>query len=182
MMGPALRPLRIAAAAAVLLSWSPVARAQESGAADLAGSAWQSISSVAHDLIATVVGLFVDPDPFDYLPEQLSERGRMFLALMEAAGYRLAEIDAGEGLLGDVTYRFKLQRAPSAGDLERVRRGLAEHESRFSGATARAERRALRGLLAVADAPGFQVSAVRMDLLPWPEVRFHLTARPAKAQ
>ena len=148
----------------------------------MAASAWEAIKSGASGAIATVGGLFAASDPFDYLPEQLPERGRMFLALMEAAGYRLAEIDAGEGLLGEVTYRFKLQRRPSAGDLERVRRGLAEHESRFSGATARAERRVLRGLLAVADAPGFQVSAVRIDLLPWPEVRFHLTARPAKAQ
>jgi hypothetical protein len=182
MMSLALRVLRTAAAVAVLLSWSPMVRAQESGAADLAGSVWQSISSAANDLVAAVAGLFVDRDPYDYLPEQLSERDRMFLALMEAAGYGLAEIDIGEGVLGEVTYRFNMQRAPSAGDLERVRRGLAAHEERTSGATARAQRRALSGLLAVADAPQFQVSAVRIDLLPWPAVRFHLTARPAKAQ
>ena len=96
---------------------------------------------------------------------------------METAGYRLAAIDTGEGLFGRVCYRFRQQRELSPGDLERLWYGLEEHRACHPGAAASAERRALRGLLAVSAATDFQVDAVDVDLRPWPKVSFHLTAR-----
>ena len=120
---------------------------------------------------------FILPDPVEYLPEQMPNRDRRFLALMEVAGYRLAAIDTDEGLFGRVRYHFEQQRAPSSGDLERIRRGLVEHRAHHSGAIASAQRRALLALLMVGDAPDFQVAAVNIDLRPWPKVSFHLTAR-----
>jgi hypothetical protein len=42
---------------------------------------------------------------------------------------------------------------------------------------AAAERRALRGVLAVNAATGFRVAVVDVDLRPWPKVSFRLAAR-----
>jgi hypothetical protein len=173
----------IAAACALLLISSGDARAADGDApvadrtAGAAASAWETVRAGAGNLSAAVASLFATPDPFDYLPEQMTERDQRFLALMDAAGYPLAEIEIDGGLVGDVSYRFAQGREPSAADLEVVRRGLAEHAALYGGALAAAERRTLRGLLAVADAPGFRVAAVRVDVLPWPEVRFRLVAR-----
>ena len=107
----------------------------------------------------------------------MPDRDRRFLALMEAAGYRLAAIDTDEGLFGRVRYHFEQQRALASGDLERIRRGLVEHRARHSGPIASAERRALLALLMVGNAPGFRVASVNINLRPWPKVSFHLAAR-----
>jgi hypothetical protein len=147
------------------------------GAAGVAASAWEAAKAATGGLWTAVGSLFGMPDPFEYLPEQMPNRDRRFLALMEAAGYRLAAIDTGEGLFGRVRYRFRQQRALAPGDLERLRHGLAEHRARHSGAVASAKRRALRGLLAVGAATGFRVAAVDVDLRPWPKVSFRLTPR-----
>src|SRR5919112_573138 len=98
----------------------------------------------------------------------MPDRDRRFLALMDAAGYRLAAIDTEEGLFGRVRYRFEQRPVPSPGDPERIRRGLADPGPRHAGAVASAERRALRGLLAVNAATGFRVASVDVDLRPWP--------------
>jgi hypothetical protein len=146
-------------------------------AAGVAASAWEAARAATGGLWTAAGSLFASPDPSEYLPARMPDRDRRFLALMEAAGYRLAAIDTGEGLFGRVRYRFRQQRALSPGDLERLRHGLAEHRARHPGAVASAERRALRGLLAVGAATGFRVAAVNVDLRPWPKVSFHLTAR-----
>jgi hypothetical protein len=175
-------PRRIAVALVVVLASAttgPAALGDEiaDGAAGVAASAWEAAKAATGGLWTAAGSLLASPDPFEYLPEQMPNRDRRFLALMEAAGYRLAAIDTGEGLFGRVRYRFRQQRALSPGDLERIRRGLAEHRARHSGAVASAERRALRGLLAVGAATGFRVAAVDVDLRPWPKVSFRLTPR-----
>ena len=147
------------------------------GAGAILGSAWETVTSGAGSVWAALTSLFGAPDPFQFLPEQMTERGRHFLGLMDTAGYRLVSIDTNDGLVGHVSYRFEQQREPSPADLELVRRGLAEHTARFGGPSAAAERRAIRGLLALTDAPDFRIAGVRLEILSWPEVSFHLAAR-----
>ena len=102
---------------------------------------------------------------------------------MDTAGYRLAGIDTSGNVLAHVDYRFVQERTPSADDLDRVRRGLALHRARYGGAMAAVQGRVLQGVLAVADTPGFRVTAVDIEVLPWPSAVFHLTAadRPLTA-
>ena len=166
---------------ALVIGGACTVHAQDGAGPGVADSTWEAVKATAAGVAATVTSLFVTPEPFDYLPDQMPERGRRFLALMDAAGYPIQSIDTGGGWFGHVAYRFRQQREASPGDLERVRRGLEEHAARYSGATARAERRALRALLALADAPGFRAETVEIELLPWPEVRFHLAPRDLAA-
>lgn len=180
-MRPRAQLSGLAAFLAVVLAGTVAAQTEEPASPGLADAAWRAVETGAGSIAATVASLFVTPDPFDFLPEQMPERGRRFLALMDGAGYPLAAIDTGGGWFGHATYRFEQQRDASLGDLERVRRGLADHAARYSGATARAERRALGGLLALSDARGFRAVAVEVEVLPWPEVRFHLAPRDLAA-
>ena len=175
-------PRRVAVALVVMLTSATAGQAAPGdgvadGAAGIAASLWDSAKTGTGGLWTAATSLFATPDPFEYLPEQMPNRDRRFLALMEAAGYRLAAIDTDEGLFGRVRYHFEQQRALSSGDLERIRRGLVEHRAHHSGPIASAERRALLALLTVGDAPGFRVATVNISLRPWPKVSFHLTAR-----
>lgn len=152
------------------------------GATSAATSAWESMQSAAGNVWAAIASVLIAPDPFEYLPERLPDRERRFLALMDAAGYPLVAIETDDGIVGHVSYRFEQRREASAGDLELVGKGLAEHTARYGGPLAAAERRAVRGLIGLADAASFKVAAVRVDVRPWPQVSFSLAARaPAGA-
>ena len=173
-------------AAAWLLLASPVGAADTdavASASSAANSAWNGTLSAIAGSWAALTGRLGAPDPFDYLPEQLSPQGQSFLGLMDTAGYRLAGIDTSGNVLAHVDYRFVQERTPSADDLDRVRRGLALHRARYGGAMAAVQRRVLQGVLAVADTPGFRVTAVDIEVLPWASAVFHLTAadRPLTA-
>ena len=161
-------------AAAWLLLASPVGAADTdavASASSAANSAWNGTLSAIAGGWAALTGQLGAPDPFDYLPEQLSPQGQSFLGLMDTAGYRLAGIDTSGNVLAHVDYRFVQERTPSADDLDRVRRGLALHRARYGGAMAAVQRRVLQGVLAVADTPGFRVTAVDIEVLPWAECR-----------
>jgi hypothetical protein len=179
-----MNALRCAAAAlVVLVATGGVGRAAPGGdaigdsATDIAASAWDRVKTGAGGLWTAASSLFATPDPFEYLPEQMPNRDQRFLALMDASGYRLIAIDTSEGIVGRVRVRFAQQRTPSPDDLDRVRRGLAEHRARRSGPVALAEWRALRGVLAVNTTANYRASAVNLDLLPWPKVSFHVIPR-----
>jgi hypothetical protein len=112
---------RVAVALVVLLTSGAVGHAASRSeqatddAAGLAASAWEAVKTGAGGLWIAAGSLFGTPDPFEYLPEQMPDRDQRFLALMDAAGYRLAAIDTSEGVLGRVRIRFAQQRAVARG-------------------------------------------------------------------
>jgi hypothetical protein len=173
------------AALVILLASGAVSHAAPSGeavandAAEVASSMWHRVKTGAGGLWTAAGSLFATLDPLEYLPEQMPDRDQRFLALMDAAGYRLSAIDTAEGVLGRVRVHFVQQATPSPEDVDRVRRGLAEHRTRRAGSVALAEWRALRGVLAVNATSGYRASAVNLDLLPWPKVSFHVVPRDA---
>jgi hypothetical protein len=160
---------------------APGREAVADDAADVASSMWHQVKTGAGGLWTAAGSLFATLDPLEYLPEQMPDRDQRFLALMDAAGYRLSAIDTAEGVLGRVRVRFVQQATPSPEDVDRVRRGLAEHRTRRAGSVALAEWRALRGVLAVNATSGYRASAVNLDLLPWPKVSFHVVPRDTGA-
>ena len=175
-----------AAVVVILLALAPVGHAAPSGeavaddAAEVATTVWDRVKTGAGGLWTAAGSLFTTLDPLEYLPERMPGRDQRFLALMDAAGYRLAAIDTTEGVLGRVRVHFGQEdAAPSPDDVDRVRRGLAEHRTRRAGSVALAEWRALRGALAVNATSGYRASAVNLDLLPWPKVSFHVVPRDA---
>src|SRR4051812_49058858 len=112
---------RVVVALVVLLTSGAVGHAASRSeraaddAAGLAASAWDAVKTGAGGLWIAAGSLFGTPNPFEYLPEQMPDRDQRFLALMDAAGYRLAAIDTSEGVLGRVRIRFAQQRAVARG-------------------------------------------------------------------
>ena len=108
-------------AIALLLLVSPAAAAENevANASSTVRSAWDATLAAVSSGWAAITNLFGAPDPFDYLPEQLSPQNQFFLALMDSAGYRLAVIDTGGEVFARVNYRFVQERTASADDLDR---------------------------------------------------------------
>jgi len=126
---------------------------------------------------AGIGGLFVSSDPYDHLPSQISEDDRRFIATLDAAGLQLAEIKVSGGIFSRSVYRFVASREPSEVDIQRAERKLEEYRGTSSGMRAAAERRILRAVLDVASDKGFVLTAVVVELWPWPSVNYEMTAR-----
>jgi hypothetical protein len=115
--------------------------------------------------------------PFDFVPERLGESDLAFIAMMQAAGLSLTEIEAGGGLLPDVRYRFVASREPSAADYARAARALTLHKSSYSGLRAIAHRRMVQTVLEAGEGGLYQVEMLEITVRPWPSVRYVLAAR-----
>jgi hypothetical protein len=131
-----------------------------------AGSAWASFS-----------GLFSGSEPYDYMPSQLSEDDRRFFATLDALGLQLSAISVGGGILSHSSYRFVAARDPSDVDIQRAERKLAEFRAASGGLRNGAKQRISRAILDVAGDNGFVLTAVVIELWPWPSVHYEISAR-----
>src|SRR5690349_11150192 len=59
------------------------------------GSAAKAVGSAAGSVWASIGGLFGGSDPYEYLPNQVSDDDRRFIAVMDALGLQLGEIKVG---------------------------------------------------------------------------------------
>jgi len=178
---PGGRALVLALVLAASALTAPTARAQEAKPWTDTALEWTS------DAVSAVVGIagsalsraatYVLPEaPFDWLPEQMSERERDFVAAMQALGYRLAGAETGGGLLPSVQYRFVLEREPTPADVERARASLEQHRARYWGINATGQRSVLRSLIDASGSTAMRVAAVEIGLRPFPWIRYELSA------
>jgi hypothetical protein len=130
------------------------------------GSAWTSVG-----------GLFGGTDPYDYLPNQVSDDDRRFIATLDAMGLQLAEVKVGGGTFSHSSYRFVAAREASDVDILRAERKLDEYRAVGSGLRSGAKQRILRSVLDVASDKVFILTAVNVELWPWPSVDYEMTAR-----
>lgn len=169
-------------ACCVLLAGVLIAIPMETKAAPPADVPWyeQALDAVGGALGAAWAGigsLFASSDPYDYLPSQISDEDRRFIATMDAAGLQLAEIKVSGGLFSRSLYRFVASHEPSELDIQRAERQLEDYRGAASGLRAGAQQRILRAVLDVASDKGFVLTAVTVRLWPWPSVNYEMTAR-----
>ena len=143
----------------------------------VAGSAAKAVGSAADSLWSGISGLFSSSDLYDYLPNQISDDDRRFFATLDALGLQLSEIKVGSSTFSHTTYRFVAAREPSDVDIQRAERKLEEYRNAASGLRAGAKQRIVRSILDVAGDKGFILSAVVINLWPWPSVDYEITAR-----
>jgi hypothetical protein len=184
------RPMARAACCAVLflgVAVATTAQAADTPAAEtgpwylhplsLVGGAARAVGSAADSVWASVSGLFGGSDPYEYLPSQISDDDRRFFSALDALGLQLSEIKVGGGAFSHSAYRFVAAREPSDVDVERAERKLDEYRNAVGGLRARAKQHIVRSILDVAGDKGFILTAVMIDLWPWPSVNYEITAR-----
>jgi hypothetical protein len=111
------------------------------------------------------------------LPGQISDDDKRFFAALNAVGLELSEIKVGGGTFSHSSYRFVAARDPSDVDLQRGERELEDYTARAGGLRAAAKQRIIRAVLDVAGDKNFILTAVVVDLWPWPSVSYEMTAR-----
>jgi hypothetical protein len=131
-----------------------------------AGSAWSSVAS-----------LFGGGDPYDYLPGQISDDDRRFFATLQSLGLQLSEIKVGGGTFSHSSYRFVAAREPSDVDIQSAERKLDDYRNIAGGLRAGAKQRIARAVLDVEGDKTFILTAVVVELWPWPSVNYEITAR-----
>jgi hypothetical protein len=141
------------------------------------GGAVKAVGSAAGSVWTGVAGLFGGGDPYDYLPSQISDDDRRFFAALDALGLQLSEIKVGSGTFSHSSYRFVAARDPSDVDIQRAERKLDEYRSSVGGLRAAAKQRIVRAILDVAGDKGFILTAVVIDMWPWPSVNYEISAR-----
>jgi hypothetical protein len=160
---------------ALCLFAAPAARAADATA--MVGGAVSAIGSTMGSLWSSVTSLFVGGNPYDYLPGQISDDDKRFFAALNAVGLELSEIKVGGGTFSHSSYRFVAARDPSDVDLQRGERELEDYTARAGGLRAAAKQRIIRAVLDVAGDKNFILTAVVVDLWPWPSVSYEMTAR-----
>jgi hypothetical protein len=123
-------------------------------------------------------GRLVTPaQPLESMPELISDDDRRFFAVLNAIGLRLSEIKVGGTLVASSSYRLVAAREPSPGDLERGERLLDEYRSAASGVRAGAKERIAQAVIDLAGDTGFVLTAVVIELSPWPSASYEMNAR-----
>jgi len=142
-----------------------------------ANSVAKAMGAAAGSTWAQIAGLFAGRDPYDYMPSQLSEDDRRFFATLDALGLQLAEIKVGGGTFSHSLYRFVAAREPSDVDIERAERKLEEFRATSGGLRNGAKQRIAQAILDVAGDKDFVMTAVVIELWPWPSVQYEMSSR-----
>ena len=179
--------LRTACCATALLAGLALSSGAQAAEADNApwylhpvsaiGVAAKAMGSVAGSAWGSVATLFGGSDPYDYMPSQISDDDRQFIATLDALGLQLSEIKVGGGAFSHSSYRFVAARDPSEVDVRRAERKLEEFRAAAGGLQNGAKQRIARAVLDVANDKSFVLTAVVVELWPWPSVQYELTAR-----
>jgi hypothetical protein len=178
---------RTALATVLALSLAGTARAADAPAPEgtpwyqqplvLVGGAVKAVGNVAGSMWAGVSSLFSGSDPYEYMPSQIAEDDRRFIATLDALGLQLSEIKVGGGTISHSSYRFVAARDPSDVDVQRAERKLADYRQNAGGLRNGAKQRIARSILDLAGDKGFVVTAVVVDLWPWPAATYEMSAR-----
>jgi hypothetical protein len=80
-------------------------------------------------------------------------------------------------MLSHSSYRFVAARDPSDIDIQRAERKLAEFRTTSGGLRNGAKQRIAQAVLDVAGDNGFVLTAVVIELWPWPSVQYEISAR-----
>lgn len=148
-----------------------------SQSAQAVGEAMRSAGSAAASAWSATTGLLTSPQPYDALPERIGDDDRQFFDALEAIGLRLSEVKVSGTLISHSSYRFVAAREPSNADIGLAQRKLEEYRAASGGLRARAKQRILGAVLELAGERDFVVTAVDVDLSPWPSAEYEMNAR-----
>ncbi len=145
------------------------------GYLEIMGTSFGEIWSWTSYTMGTMFSAITPPTPAAMVKRfQDDEEKSPFFALIGYAGYKIKEIENGIGLPPDVTVKFGRIRNLSDADIDYIDRELSRWEKRDSGVVAEAQRAVISTLVSVNQSDSYVIDAVRLRVLPLPQVKFTL--------
>jgi hypothetical protein len=138
-------------------------------AADMGGWVWEKLSSV--------VSVVLPPSPTRLSKTIDAEDSSELLKLLGTAGYKLKEIDNQVGIIPTVAFKFALVRELSEADWEYLDYRLALSRFKNQGLGATVQRAIVETVMAVNTGAAYQVSELKVQVLPLPKVAFSVTPK-----
>jgi hypothetical protein len=148
-----------------------------SRSAATAGVALHSLDEHAASVWASAAELFSSSPSSAVAPSLIADDDRPFFAVLEAAGLQLGEVRIAGTVLRSTEYRLVASRKPSPTDLERAEHAFEIFRTQQSGLRAGAKERIVRTALDLVADRNFVLTAVTIELTPWPSAKYEVHAR-----
>ena len=93
------------------------------------------------------------------------------------AGYKLKDIHTDVGVIPGLTFEFRKVRELSEADYEVIESEVAEWESKNPGIYASLQRKIIRNIIRINSGIDYEVSSLKVEVLPLPDVSFEMTPK-----
>ncbi|CAK0774849.1 hypothetical protein CCP3SC5AM1_950009 [Gammaproteobacteria bacterium] len=137
----------------------------------------QTVGWVWGVLRDNVFSWIIPPTPAS-LTNSVSKKdaGQLF-KLLGYAGYKLKEIDTDVGIIPGLSFKFGQSSELSEADYENLESLLEEWERASPGVYASLQRKIIKTVMSVNTGGDYQVSTLKVKLLPLPDVSFIMTPK-----
>jgi hypothetical protein len=134
---------------------------------------FSAIIDKAEDLISTVL----PPSPTTLSKSSTGEDEQELMKLLGYAGYKLKEIDSQVGIVPTLAFKFALTRELSEADWDYLDYRLELSRFHTPGLGAAIQRTIVETVMAVNTGDSYQVSELKVQILPLPKVAFSVTPK-----
>jgi len=131
----------------------------------------------AWDKVSSVVSVVLPPSPTSLSKTVDAEDSSELLKLLGYAGYKLKEIDNQVGVIPTIAFKFALTRELSEADWEYLDYRLAVSRFNNAGLGFAIQRAIVESVMTVNTGGAYQVSELKVQLLPLPKVAFSVTPK-----
>jgi len=129
------------------------------------------------DKVSGVVSVILPPSPTSLSKSSTAEDEQELVKLLGYAGYKLKEIDSQVGIIPTIAFKFALTRELSEADWDYLEYRIELSRFRTPGLAAAVQRAIVETVMAVNTSSAYQVSELKVQILPLPKVAFSVTPK-----
>lgn len=137
----------------------------------------QTVGWVWGVLRDNVFSWMIPPTPSSLTSSVSKKDASQLFKLLGYAGYKLKEIDTDVGIIPGLSFKFGQSKELSEADFEYLESLLEEWERESPGMYAAMQRKIIKTVMSVNTSGDYQVSTLKVKLLPLPDVSFLMTPK-----
>lgn len=142
---------------------------------DITMSALSTVASTAGELFSMVL----PPSPSSLVKSGAKEDKQALISLLGYAGYKLKEIDSQVGIIPTIAFKFALVRELSEADWDYLAERLEVSRFQTPGLGAAIQRAIVETVMNINTGGAYQVSELKVQILPLPKVAFSASPKIA---
>lgn len=142
----------------------------------------ESLTGIVYGSAAWTWGLFTTgvasvapPSPTKLTQSVSDEEQSELFKLLSVAGYKLKEIDSQIAIIPTIAFKFGMVRQLSEADIDYLESELEASRFRHPGVYTEIQRTIVGTVLAINSGKSYQVSEMKVQVLPLPKVEFSVT-------